>query len=80
MMLYSFLVYTWPINILKTVNRWIRNYIWSGDVYHKKIVTVSWHRVCSPTEEGGLGFRSLRDINKAAALKLCWEFMQSNNQ
>lgn len=80
MMLYSFLVYSWPISLLKTVDRWIRNFIWSGDVNQKKICTVSWNKVCSPTKEGGLGLRSLRDINSAAVLKLCWDLTQSNNQ
>lgn len=79
-MLYSFLVYTWPISLLKIDDRWIRNFIWLGDVNHKKVVTVTWHKVCSPNNEGGLGIRSLRDINNAASLRLCREFTQSNNQ
>lgn len=80
MMLYSFLVYTWPISLLKTVDRWIKNFIWSGDVNYKKVCTASWHKVCFPLNEGGLGLRSLKDINNAAALKLCWDFLHSNEK
>lgn len=79
MMLYSFLGDTWPISLIKKVDRWIRNYIWSGDVDHKKLVRISRHKACRPEDEGGLGLRSLRDVNKAAALKLCWDFTQSSN-
>lgn len=80
MLLYSFLVYVWPIGLLKTVEKWIINFIWSGDVNQKKVVTMAWHKVCSPTLEGGLGIRSLKEVNKAAILRLCWELMSSQNQ
>lgn len=33
---------------------------------------VGWETVCSPKEEGGLGFRVLRDWNKAAMIKHLW--------
>lgn len=75
MMLYSFLVYAWPVKLLKTVEAWIRNFIWSGDVNHRKICTDSWKKVCSPVSEGGLGLRSLSSFNDAAILKLCWQFV-----
>lgn len=76
MMLYSFLVYAWPVKLLKTVERWIKNFIWSGDVNCRKICTVSWKKVCKPVIEGGLGLRSLRSVNDAAVLKLCCQFVQ----
>lgn len=33
---------------------------------------VAWETVCSPNEERGLGFRVLRDWNKAAMIKHLW--------
>jgi hypothetical protein len=38
-------IYSWPINLIKTAEGWIRNFIWSGDVNKRKLVTVSWINV-----------------------------------
>lgn len=70
MLLYSFHIYARPISLIKTVDGWIKNFIWSGDVNSKKLVTVAWHTVCSPRDNGGLGLRSIRQTNDAALLKL----------
>lgn len=78
MLVYSFHVYAWPISLLKTLDNWIRNFIWSGDIYERKVVTVAWHKLCAPIEQGGLGIRSLRYINKAAMLKLSWDMISSD--
>lgn len=77
MLLYSFNIYLWPVSLIKTVDRWIKNFVWSGDVSVKKVVTVTWSKVCSPIYEGGLGLRSIRAINRAALLKLSWELISS---
>lgn len=29
---YSFHIYAWPISLLKIIDRWIRNFIWSGGI------------------------------------------------
>lgn len=79
-LLYSFRVYYWPISFLKSLDRCIRNFIWSGDINKRKLVTVSWRNLCSSTKSDGLGLRSLRAINEASMLKLCWEMYSSDNQ
>jgi hypothetical protein len=78
MLLHCILVYSWPMSLIKDLERWMRNFIWSGDVNKRKLVTVAWHKVCLPIKEGGLGVRSLSKVNKGANLKLCWEMLQSN--
>lgn len=80
MLLHCISIYTWPVNLIKILERWIRNFIWSGDINKRKLVTVAWHKVCTPLKEGGLGLRSLSKINEGANLKLCWELVQSNLQ
>lgn len=52
----------------------MRNFIWSGDINQRKLVTVAWHKVCKPYKERGLGIRNLSDINEAGNLKLCGKF------
>lgn len=80
MLLCSFHIYVWLISLLKTIDTWLRNFIWSGDINVRKIVSVACHRICNPTVEGGLGLRSVRKINEAATMKLCWDFLSSNGQ
>lgn len=39
---------------------------------------VSWHRICKPYDEGGLGIRSMTTFNEATNLKLGWDMLNSN--
>jgi hypothetical protein len=71
MTIYSISIYSWPTSILKSIEAWIRNFIWSGSIDQRKLVTVAWKKICSPFEEGGLGLRSLKVLNAATNLKLC---------
>ncbi|CAJ2645220.1 unnamed protein product [Trifolium pratense] len=80
MLVYSITTYSWPISLIKMLDRYMRNFIWSGDLLVRKLVTVSWNKMCSPIDEGGLGIRSLSNLNKASNLKLFWELFNSDNQ
>lgn len=80
MLLHCISIYSFPVKLIKDIERWMHNFVWSGDVNKRKLVTVAWHKVCSPLKEGGLGIKSLSKINEAASLKLCWELIQSNFQ
>lgn len=60
MLNHNFMVYAWSINLIKTVDQCVRNFIWSGDVYSRKVVNVAWNKVCKPIKEGGLGICSFR--------------------
>lgn len=78
MLIHSISIYSWPKQLLKEMETWIRNFIWSGDVAKRKLVTVSWRKTCKPILEGGLGIRSLCTLNESANLKLCWDFINSS--
>jgi hypothetical protein len=52
MLIHCLSVYSWSISILKEIERNIRNFIWSGDIEKRKLVTIAWHRVCKPVEGG----------------------------
>ena len=77
MLTHSMSIYSWPISLLKTIEKWIRNFLWSGEITRRKLVTVAWKKVCKPYDEGGLGIRSLICLNESFNLKLCWDLMQS---
>lgn len=78
MIIHSITVYSWPVSLLKNLEKYIKNFIWSGDISKRKLVTVSWKKVCKPYEEGGLGIRSLIRLNEASNLKLCWNLANSD--
>ncbi|GAU47191.1 hypothetical protein TSUD_350560 [Trifolium subterraneum] len=78
MTIYSISIYSWPSSILNSIEAWIRNFIWSGNIDQRKLVTVAWKKICAPFDEGGLGLRSLKVLNAAANLKLCWDLMHSD--
>lgn len=80
MFIHSMYVYSWPTRLLKDLEKWIKNFIWSGDLNKRKLVTVAWKKVGAPYEEGGLNLRSLISLNEATNPKLCWEFLHFEEQ
>jgi ribonuclease HI len=78
MILHIIQIYSWPVSLIKDLERMIRNFIWSGDITKRKLVAVAWSKICKPANKGGLGLRSISSLNKGANLKLCWDMMNSN--
>jgi hypothetical protein len=78
MLVYSFPIYQWPASLLADVDRWTRNFIWCGDVEKRKMTTLAWHKVCKPKDEGGVGLRSVKSINKNDILCLAWKYTTSD--
>ncbi|CAI8592772.1 unnamed protein product [Vicia faba] len=77
---YNLLIYSWPASPIKDPEKCMINFFWIGDSSKRKLITVAWHKVCTPQSEGGLGTRSLFKIHEAAKLKLCWELLTSDRQ
>lgn len=48
MVMHSFQVYTWPISLLKHLDKSISNFIWPGNINVRKVVTVTWHKLINP--------------------------------
>jgi len=55
MVTHTMTVYSWPISTLRDIEKWIKIFIWSGDIDKRKLVIVAWKKVCADLEEGGLG-------------------------
>jgi len=79
MIIYSISLYSWPISLIKAVEKHIRNFIWSGDTDRRKLVTVSWKKLCRPYSQGRINIRSLKNLNQATNLKLCWNLLNSQS-
>ncbi|XP_019450725.1 PREDICTED: uncharacterized protein LOC109352995 [Lupinus angustifolius] len=54
MLVNNFHIYKWPAQLLKDMDKCIRNFIWFRDTGTRKLVIVAWHKVCCPLNEGGL--------------------------
>jgi len=80
MLVHCITIYSWPVMLLKDLEKRMRNFIWSGNINQRKLVIVAWNKVCRPFKEGGLGIKNLSDINEAGNLKVCWDIMQSDLQ
>jgi hypothetical protein len=70
MLIYSLTLYSWPVALLKEVEKCIRNFIWSGDIDKRKLVTVAWEKLCRPYSQGGLNIRSLTKLRVVRGSKL----------
>jgi len=62
-------MYKCTISLLKQVEQWCQNFIWTGDIMKKGIVTVNWDMICSPLENRILKIINLRHENNAYLLK-----------
>ncbi|GAU26296.1 hypothetical protein TSUD_55940 [Trifolium subterraneum] len=78
MLICSISIYSWPVALLKDIEKSVRNFIRSGDIDKRKLVTTSWRKICRPFSQGGLNYRSLSKLNKGTNLKLCWNFINSH--
>ncbi|XP_058749517.1 uncharacterized protein LOC131622496 [Vicia villosa] len=79
MMVHSITIYDWPMSIIKSIETWTRNFLWSGNMETRKLVTVSWKKCCKKTTKGGLEIISLKQYNKATNLYSCWQFLNNNS-
>ena len=78
MLIHCISIYDLPVSLIKDVEKCFRNFIWSGDIEKRKLVTVAWKNVCKKFDEGGLGIRSLSTLNASSNLKLCWKLHNSD--
>ena len=78
MTIYSIMVYSWSVSLIKMMEGWCRNFIWSDDIYKRNLVIMTWKHCCRDVRDGGLSIRSLRILNKASDLKQCWSVLNDH--
>ncbi|MCH87787.1 RNA-directed DNA polymerase (Reverse transcriptase) [Trifolium medium] len=44
MLMHTISIYSWPASLIKEVEQLIRNFLWSGDISKRKMVTVAWKK------------------------------------
>lgn len=75
MLIHCLSIYSCSGSIVKRIETWMRNFIWSGNIEKKKTIIVAWKICCKKQNEGGLGIPSLKAYNTATNLQLCWKFL-----
>ncbi|XP_071933097.1 uncharacterized protein [Coffea arabica] len=67
-----------PKGVFLRLGKLFNAFLWDGKD-GRRIHWSSWEKVCFPVEEGGLGFRSLLDLERAFAMKLWWTIRQKSS-
>lgn len=54
MFFYSIIIYSWSISFLKELEKCFKKFMWSENLEVRKLVVVSWIKVCAFINDGGL--------------------------
>nr|XP_016467082.1 PREDICTED: uncharacterized protein LOC107789726 [Nicotiana tabacum] len=63
-----------PAYVINTLHKIFAQFFWSSSVTGNNGHWASWSTLCMPQKEGGIGFRSLHDVEKALFCKLWWKY------
>lgn len=66
-----------PKQCIQEINSLCSAFLWSGLVLSTQKAKIAWSDVCKPKEEGGLGLRSLEEVNRVSCLKLIWRIFSA---
>jgi len=68
-----------PRKCIRELEKMCSAFLWSGTEMNSNKAKISWHMVCKPKDEGGLGLRSLKEANDVCCLKLVWKIVSHSN-
>lgn len=69
-----------PLNgVIAQIHSLVAKFFWGGTGGLKCKHLVKWKALCLPKKEGGLGLRSLFDVNSDLFAKLWWIFRISTS-
>lgn len=68
-----------PQACIREIDKICSAFVWSGSDVNPRKAKLSWEEVCRPKEEGGLGLRSLKDMNKVTQLKILWRLISNKS-
>ncbi|XP_027156179.1 uncharacterized protein LOC113756908 [Coffea eugenioides] len=68
-----------PASVFSMIEKVCSNFLWGSSEGGPRYHWIRWDQLCFPTEEGGVGFRQLRDVYTAFSLKLWWKFRRGDS-
>lgn len=51
-----------PKHVVDSIEQLCRNFLWTGNYEKQGVAPVAWQDVCAPRDEGGLGFKQVREL------------------
>ncbi|CAN1774821.1 Putative ribonuclease H protein At1g65750 [Linum perenne] len=61
----------------EAIDKRISDFVWGSMEEARNIHLIAWDRVCTPKENGGLGLRLARELNRSFMTKLAYIFFQN---
>lgn len=68
-----------PRGCIKEIEKLCAAFLWSGPDLNSRKAKIAWPEVCRRKQEGGLGIRSLKEMNVVCILKLVWRVLSANS-
>lgn len=63
-----------PKGVCDDIDKICRGFIWGDENGQIKFHSIGWDRICQPKQDGGLGLRTMRDLNTTSMMKATWKF------
>nr|XP_043639311.1 uncharacterized protein LOC122610385 [Erigeron canadensis] len=76
---YFFSIFKAPAGVIEGLESIMRKFLWGSSEDGRKVHWVSWDKVASPRNRGGLGISKLKETNVALLSKWVWRFKAKTN-
>lgn len=60
--------YRFPKGCIVEIEKLCAPFLWLGPELNPRKAKVAWKNICKPKDEGGLGLKSIIDVNKVSCL------------
>ena len=74
LLIYYLSLFTIPTSVASLLEQIMRDFLWSKQEGNNGFHCVCWDEICHPKEDGGLGIRPIRSMNKVLKTKWLWRF------
>nr|KYP36270.1 Putative ribonuclease H protein At1g65750 family [Cajanus cajan] len=64
-----------PRRTCDEIDRICRDFLWGGSRNNRRFHAIGWNKVYMAKEYGGLGLRSIRNVNTSFMMKNCWSLI-----